>query len=109
CTASGCVHTAIPNCDPNHYVDRPTNCIPPVNSEYVATLQPLHQQYGTQYLMRNPHHKKFAQCTPPPPQGGQQVHSFGSIVSAEFSADGGQTWTPMSAPAQCAVLVMSSE
>src|SRR5262249_44324477 len=72
------------------------------------SLAPLHQQYGQQWLMRNPKHKRFAQCMPPPPPGGSQVHSFGSTVEAEVSADGGNTWMPISSPAQTQVRVTSS-
>jgi hypothetical protein len=90
-------------------VVRPDPCLPPPNSQYVATLAPLHQQYGTQYLMRNPKHKRFAGCQPPPPPGGEpQTHSFGSVVEAEFSSDGGQTWMPIAANAQTAIVVSSA-
>jgi hypothetical protein len=105
--ASGCVHTPV-GCDPNHTVVRPNPCLPPPNSQYVASLQPLHQQYGTQYLLRNPKHKRFAGCTPPPPPGGSGTDNFNSEVEAEFSTDGGNTWMPIHTSGPTAVMVTSS-
>jgi len=80
----------------------PGPCVPPPNSQYAAML---HQMYAAGLIdLRDPIHFDFAGCDPPPPlPGGQTTHSFGSVVRARISSDGGATYQNHQAPAQVTV------
>lgn len=88
----------------------PTDQLPPCAespmSEYLAQQ---HQMYGPDIIMSNPAHHGFNNCMPPPPDGGQQSHQFGSRVNFEISLDRGNTWMAMEAEADCLVMVRHRE
>src|SRR5262249_33825151 len=48
-------------------------------------------------------HRRFTHSDPPPPAGASQVHQFGSTVDMQVSVDSGNTFQPVSAPAQVSV------
>ncbi|MEY2409114.1 MAG: hypothetical protein QOF48_1784 [Verrucomicrobiota bacterium] len=87
-------------------VPKPSPNLPPPDGQYVSPEQ-YHAAFANGIIIKNVSHDRFTQSTPPPPPGGTQVHQFGSQVSFLVSLDGGQTFSPASAPAQVAVRVDS--
>jgi hypothetical protein len=84
----------------------PGNCLPPPNSQYAAML---HQLYAAGLInLSDPQHFDFAGCDPPPASGDSAQHSFGSIVRARISNDGGNTFQNHQAPAQVTVKVKNA-
>ncbi|HZJ14179.1 MAG TPA: hypothetical protein VFD27_03970, partial [Chthoniobacteraceae bacterium] len=84
-----------------------TSNLPPSNGMYVSPAD-FHAAYANGILIRNPSHRKFTQSQPPPPPGGTQIDSFGSLVSLDVSTDGGATFSRVSASATVNVRVRYS-
>src|SRR5262249_17040696 len=83
-----------------------TPLLPPPNDAYVSPAQ-YHALYAQGIVIKDVRHSYFTHSEPPPPAGGQQIHTFGSQIDLQLSMDGGQTFHAMRAPAQVAVNVMN--
>lgn len=67
------------------------------------------QLYDTQNIViRNVILRSPTQSLPPPPPGGSQNQPFGAVADFQVSTNGGQTFSPGSAPATANVRVSSS-
>jgi len=72
-----------------------SNCLPPLNAQYTGEFV---LEFSNGLLLRNPVHKNFTQCYPPPLNiNDSNTYSFGSQVEMDVSTDGGITWLPVSA------------
>jgi hypothetical protein len=81
--------------------------LPPPDDAYVGTGA-IDAAFPSGIILKGLDLDRFTQSLPPPPPGGVQVHSFQSQVQFRISQDGGVTFNPASASAQCVVLVRSS-
>jgi len=75
--------------------------LPPATGYYVSPSN-YHQMYPNGLSITNIYHYSFDRSDPPPPPGGTNVHSFGSVVEMDVSWDG-VNFTRLSAPAAVAV------
>ncbi|HTK83173.1 MAG TPA: T9SS type A sorting domain-containing protein [Bacteroidota bacterium] len=81
--------------------------LPPPAGTYISP-QLYHQLYAIGIVIKDIKHQDFTANQPPPPPGGFQLHTFNSTVFFNVSFDGGMTYSPGSAPANCAVAVQST-
>src|SRR5262249_20790822 len=80
-------------------ITAPSNLLPPPNDLYVSPAL-FHLLLQNGIVIRDIRHWFFTQSLPPPlPGDPPQFHHFDSQVDMQLSTDGGQTFTPMQAPA----------
>lgn len=84
-----------------------SNTLPPPEGMYVTPAQ-FHAAYAQGIIIRDVRHRRFTGGEPPPAPGASKTHSFGSLVQMEVSMDGGNTYNPVSAPAQVTVMLRST-
>lgn len=88
-------------------VPEPSENLPPLEDEYVS-VSDYHAAYAAGIIIKDIKHHRFTQSQPPPPSGGIQTHQFDSQIDFQVSLNGGETFSPGSAPAHAVVLVRSS-
>ncbi len=81
--------------------------LPPPGDEYLSPAD-YHAAFAAGIIIKDIKHDRFTQSLPPPPPGGSQIHNFQSHVQFRISQDGGVTFQPGRAPAQCVAQVSSS-
>jgi len=87
-----------------HAVPFVTDCLPPLDSQYISQFN-QHGEFPGSFVIRNAIHSQFSSCLPPPGPGGSTTHTFGSMVTFEVSPNGGMTFFPQQAPATVTVRV----
>ena len=102
--ASAPAHVEL-QCNAPEVVEATPN-LPPIGDQYVSP-EDFHVAFAAGIIIKDISHDRFTQSQPPPPPGGSQIHSFQSQVKFRISQDGGVTFNPGSAPAQCVVQVSS--
>jgi len=90
--------SALPAATPN---------LPPPGA-YVSPAD-WHAAYAAGIIISNVSHDRFTTNTPPPPPSGTQVHSFGSHLFLQVSADGGATFQDVHTAAAVSARVTSAE
>ena len=82
----------------------PDRTLPPLTGRYVTPGQ-WHAYYPPGIILSNVVHRLFSATFPLPGQGLSETHRFGSVVDMLVSINGGQTFQPLSAPADVTVRV----
>jgi hypothetical protein len=85
----------------------PTNLLPPPTGQYLSPPQ-WAAHYPNGVIVSNVVQHRFTLSSPPPPPGGTSTLNFGSEVVFSLSSDGGQTFRPVAANANCIVRVDGS-
>jgi hypothetical protein len=80
--------------------------LPLTNRPYVSPAQ-WHAAYANGVYITNVTHRAFTANYPPPASGGTNTENFNSMVDGQISLDGGNTFTPFTAPAAVSVNVTS--
>ena len=90
-------------------VTEPTSLLPTPTDAYVSPAQ-WHALYAQGIVIKDVRHKLFTQGLQPPPAGGTNLESFGSILDLQVSTDGGNTFQAVrvQAPVQVAVSSIGS-
>jgi PKD repeat protein len=81
-----------------------SDLLPPSQGVFISPGQ-LHAVYANGVIIRDVRHRNFTQSFPPPAPGAPETHSCGAVADYQISLDGGQTFTPASAPATATVLI----
>ena len=84
----------------------PSQNLPAVQGQYISPADSL-VVYPNGIMIRRVSESRFTQSQPPPPPGGVPDAHFGSSISMMLSLDGGQTWSPVTAPADVCVQLRS--
>src|SRR5262249_29985455 len=81
----------------------PTNLLPPTNGYYTNLNGILTFSNCPNYIITNIVHRGWTNSIPPPTNNIPTIHTFDSVVDGWISIDGGFSFNPFTASAQCTV------